>query len=88
MFENITKHQPINSMAKIKGTIVVDVERCKGCGVCTVNCPTEVLALNRDVNSKGYNFAYMEKPDDCIGCANCAMVCPDSCITVYRQKFQ
>ena len=75
-------------MAKIKGTIVVDVERCKGCGVCVVNCPTEVIALHCDVNAKGYNYAYMEKPDECIGCANCAMVCPDSCITVYRQKFQ
>ena len=75
-------------MAKIKGTIVVDVERCKGCGVCAVNCPAQVIALHRDVNAKGYNYAYMEKPDECIGCANCAVVCPDSCITVYRQKFQ
>ena len=75
-------------MAKIKGTIVVDTERCKGCGVCIVTCPTQVIALNREVNSKGYNYCYMENPDACIGCANCAMVCPDSCITVYRQKFE
>lgn len=75
-------------MAKIKGKIVVDTERCKGCGVCVVNCPVEVIALNADVNSKGYNYAYMQKPDECIGCANCAVVCPDSCITVYRQKFE
>ncbi|MDR0955422.1 MAG: 4Fe-4S dicluster domain-containing protein [Rikenellaceae bacterium] len=74
-------------MAKIKGTIVVDIERCKGCNVCVVNCPTQAIALNRDVNAKGYNYLYMEKPDECIGCANCAVVCPDSCITVYRQKL-
>ena len=29
-------------MAKVKGTIVVDIEKCKGCGVCTVNCPNDV----------------------------------------------
>ncbi len=75
-------------MAKIKGTVVVDVERCKGCGVCVVACPSKVLALNALVNGKGYNYSYMENPDDCTGCANCAMVCPDSCITVYRQKFE
>lgn len=75
-------------MAKIKGTIIVDTERCKGCEVCVVACPQKVLSLKREVNSKGYNFSFMANPDDCTGCANCAMVCPDSCITVYRQKFE
>ena len=74
-------------MAKIKGTIVVDTERCKGCSVCVAACPSEVLALHRSVNSKGYNFSYMENPDACIWCANWAIVCPVGCITVYRQKF-
>ncbi|MBO7185562.1 MAG: 4Fe-4S binding protein, partial [Alistipes sp.] len=27
-------------MAKIKGTVVVDTEHCKGCGVCVASCPT------------------------------------------------
>ena len=60
-------------MAKIKGTIVVDKERCKGCGVCVASCPCDVLALSVEVNNKGYRM--------CI-------ICPDSCITVYRQKFE
>lgn len=75
----------INVMAKVKGRIVVDTERCKGCGVCCEVCPTNVITLNMLVNSKGYNYCYMKTPDDCIGCAGCAMVCPDSCITVYRE---
>ncbi len=74
-------------MAKIKGSIVVDKEKCKGCGLCVVACPQDVIALAKEVNSKGYNFAYMVKPDACIGCANCAEVCPDSIITVYRTKI-
>lgn len=69
-----------------KGAIVVDNERCKGCGVCVVNCPTHTLALAKKVNSKGYPFAYMANPDACTGCTNCATVCPDSVITVYRIK--
>ncbi|MGL5636608.1 MAG: 4Fe-4S binding protein, partial [Bacteroidales bacterium] len=32
--------------------------------------------------------AYMETPDDCIGCASCGFVCPDGCITVYKVKTQ
>ena len=68
-------------MAKIKGTIVVDKERCKGCGVCVASCPAEV-------NSKGYPISRMVNPDACTGCASCAVICPDSVITVYRQKFE
>ncbi len=75
-------------MAKIKGTIVVDKERCKGCGVCVAACPCQVLELSVEVNSKGYPVARMANPDACTGCASCGISCPDSCITVYRQKFE
>ena len=44
-------------MAKIKGAIVVDTERCKGCNLCVVACPLDVIALNKEVNMKGYNYA-------------------------------
>lgn len=32
-------------MAKIKGAIVVDTERCKGCNLCAVACPLNVISL-------------------------------------------
>jgi len=75
-------------MAKIKGTIIVDKERCKGCGVCVASCPCDVLALSTEVNSKGYPVVLMARAEACTGCASCAIICPDSCITVYRQKFE
>ncbi len=40
-------------MAKIKGAIVVDTERCKGCNLCVVACPLNVIALTKEVNVKG-----------------------------------
>ncbi|MDO4725711.1 MAG: 4Fe-4S binding protein [Porphyromonadaceae bacterium] len=73
-------------MAKIKGTVVVDTERCKGCDLCVQSCPQSVLELNAKVNSKGYHYSTMVKEDDCIGCTACAMVCPDAVISVYRVK--
>lgn len=73
-------------MAKVKGAIVVDIEKCKGCEVCIPACPSDVILLAEDVNSKGYHYAYMANPDACTGCANCAIVCPDGVITVYRKK--
>ncbi|MDR1631555.1 MAG: 4Fe-4S dicluster domain-containing protein [Dysgonamonadaceae bacterium] len=74
-------------MAKIRGAVVVDKERCKGCNLCIVACPTDVLELAKEVNSKGYNYAQMKKPGECIGCVNCGYVCPDGCITVYKVKL-
>lgn len=75
-------------MAKMRGTIVVDTECCKGCRVCVVTCPTKTIELGHEVNSKGYNYMQMVNPDTCTGCTNCATVCPDSCITVYRVKVE
>ncbi len=73
-------------MSKIKGAVVVNTDRCKGCGLCVVACPTHTLALTtNEVNHRGYAFC-REIADTCIGCSSCAIVCPDACITVYRMK--
>ena len=67
---------------------MVDIERCKGCEVCVGACPTQVIGMASEVNSKGYRYAYMVHPEACTGCMNCAIVCPDGVITVYRKKFE
>ena len=74
-------------MAKIRGAVVIDTEKCKGCEVCVVTCPTQTLALAAEVNGKGYHYSYAANPDACIGCSNCAVVCPDAVITVYKLKM-
>lgn len=73
-------------MAKNKGAIVIDNERCKGCNLCAVACPLDIIALGKEVNLKGYNFAQQVIDDKCIGCSACAIVCPDGCISVYKMK--
>jgi 2-oxoglutarate ferredoxin oxidoreductase subunit delta len=74
-------------MAKVKGDIVINIERCKGCEVCIASCPFAVIAMSKEVNSKGYHFA-IKVNNDCTGCMNCALVCPDGVITVYRAKVE
>jgi len=74
-------------MAKVRGAIVVDIDRCKGCEVCIDACPQEVIAMADEVNHKGYRYSYMKVPEACTGCTNCAVVCPDGVITVYRKKI-
>ena len=72
-------------MPKIRGAVTVNTERCKGCSLCVVACPKHVLSLQeKEVNNRGYHYAYMAVPEECIGCQSCALVCPDACIEVYR----
>lgn len=76
-------------MAKIKGHVVVNTERCKGCDLCVVACPHDVLRMHpREVNIRGYHYVYMENPDNCNGCSNCGLVCPDGVLTVYRKRVK
>ena len=76
-------------MAKIAGAVVVDQERCKGCDLCVVACPVDVLELQpREVNNKGYHYVYMKNAEACFGCVACAMVCPDDCLTVYKKRLE
>lgn len=72
-------------MPKIIGAVTIEQERCKGCNLCVVACPCGVLSLQaKEVNDRGYHFAYASEPEKCIGCAACATVCPDACIEVYK----
>ncbi|MBN2728345.1 MAG: 4Fe-4S binding protein [Bacteroidales bacterium] len=74
-------------MAKVKGAIVIDKDRCKGCEVCITACPTNTIRMATAVNVKGYFYAEPYQ-DTCTGCMNCAIVCPDGVITVYRKKVE
>lgn len=76
-------------MSKMKGAIIVNSDRCKGCALCVDACPNGVLALaSKKVNVHGYSYVEVAMPGDCVGCAACAIVCPDGCIEVYRKKIE
>ena len=71
-------------MAKIRGDVKIDVEKCKGCELCVVACPQDALTLSNDINKQGYHYAVLVE-DVCNGCKSCSLVCPDAVITVYRE---
>ncbi len=69
------------------GRIIIDAERCKGCGLCVTVCPKNSIAISKKSNSKGY-FPAEKISEECTGCAMCAIVCPDAVIEVYRRQIE
>jgi 2-oxoglutarate ferredoxin oxidoreductase subunit delta len=69
---------------KIKGKIEIDIQKCKGCELCTVACKEDSIKLSKEINNLGYRYAVFINQENCTGCENCALICPDGVIKVYR----
>jgi 2-oxoglutarate ferredoxin oxidoreductase subunit delta len=73
-------------VAKAKGKVIIDENKCKGCELCTTACPVKIVALDTNrINAKGYHPVAITDMDKCIGCANCATMCPDGVLTIERE---
>jgi 2-oxoglutarate ferredoxin oxidoreductase subunit delta len=66
-----------------RGTVVIDVDACKGCRLCIDACPPSVLVMTQHhVNARGYVYPLLLP--GCTGCRACAQVCPDFVFQVYK----
>ena len=67
---------------RIFGDIEIDVEKCNGCGMCVMFCPTDALRKSLDVHpdkTRGYVEFSMA---DCTQCNLCADACLKKCIEI------
>ncbi|RLF93802.1 ferredoxin [Thermococci archaeon] len=55
--------------------VIVDKEKCTGCGTCAENCPVDVYEIK---NEK----AVPVNEDACIACRLCESQCPEVAITI------
>lgn len=58
--------------------VLVNKEKCTGCGECVDSCPGEVYGL---IDGK----ADAVNTDECHGCHTCEEVCPEKAITIEDQ---
>ncbi len=58
-------------------SIIIDPDKCKGCGLCTDVCPGSLIAR------KESGCAYIRYPKDCWGCASCIKECQFGAIALY-----
>ncbi|MDR2672536.1 MAG: 4Fe-4S binding protein [Coriobacteriales bacterium] len=67
--------------------VTVEIDYCKGCGLCVDFCPQSIMQLDREIiTQKGYHPAHCTDQASCTGCLNCAVMCPDVAITIKRSQ--
>lgn len=68
--------------------LVVDAERCRGCGVCMQMCPTGSILQSLEEGEFTYSFT----PGTCVNCGLCLTVCLEGALTrdyrAFPQPFQ
>jgi len=85
----IIKRDRVNSFVLsdvegFKGLPEVDVEKCTGCGVCSINCPTKAIEITR----KGRKILHRVYSGKCIACGRCQEVCPEEAIRLSKKMGQ
>ena len=60
--------------------IVVDRDKCTGCGTCVDICPVGVFELDEEDKSNPVNA------DECIECLACETECPSEAIQVITEE--
>lgn len=58
-------------------SIVIDSEKCRGCGKCEKVCPGTLIGMNEQ------GKACMKYPKDCWACSSCIKECPFGAIALY-----
>jgi 2-oxoglutarate ferredoxin oxidoreductase subunit delta len=68
---------------RTRGTVVIDVEACKGCDLCIDACRPGVLSMTTNTrNTRGYR--YPELRPGCTACQACSQICPDFVFQVWK----
>ena len=57
--------------------VLIDKERCKGCGYCVEFCPRGTLEMSKEGTPEGYTLDAVTDQSKCLGCGLCEILCPE-----------
>lgn len=63
---------PLKLPTYFRGRVVIDAERCTGCGLCVQDCPAAALQLIKEDRN---TFKLIHYSDRCANCGQCEASC-------------
>jgi 2-oxoglutarate ferredoxin oxidoreductase subunit delta len=80
--KNTGKKQKLKTKNQKRYDIFIIEDRCKGCRLCVLYCPTDTLGMSEKVNANGNFVPKIKDISKCKGCKLCFKMCPDFAIFV------
>lgn len=72
---------------RFRGRIVIDYDKCIGCGLCARFCPAIAIKMVFVETEKGKKRKPLVQIFRCIFCGQCSLVCPRKAIS-YSKEFE
>ncbi len=73
--------------ARLRGRLLWEREKCTGCGLCIMDCPSDAIELfTLDKAAKRYVFRY--HVDRCTYCAQCTKSCRQGALEMSSQDWE
>jgi len=63
--------------------LVLENEKCTGCGLCTIDCPTKALTFS--LNGERNTYQILFRQEICDACGACEKSCPEDCLQLVEQ---
>ena len=69
---------------KNNGMLFIDKEKCTGCALCAIDCPTKALVIRQDSEKDSYQLLFRQEA--CTACGVCEKSCPEHCLQFIEKE--
>ena len=66
--------------------VFIDKEKCTGCTLCAIDCPTKALGIHSNGEKDSQQLLFRQ--ETCNACGVCEKSCPEHCLQFIERKFE
>ncbi len=73
-------------LPKNHGMLCIDKEKCTGCALCAIDCPTKALVIHPNREKDSYQLLFRQEA--CDACGVCEKSCPEHCLQFINRGLE